>query len=212
MLPFAQPSWFRKFWKWSTQKGQTGKGKYVSCQQGTSHIHAFAWVFASKFRSEISRTWSLPPMKECVLQVPPTIPSTSWCCGACLYPTTKITCEKKQSFGIRRLLGMEWNLGKAFLFWRLQKKIHPKNRRSWLEDFRKPSLSKKWMNLAILCALFGVVTWPLQRLSHLQLGDEKVTLNNSEAWVCRDFVFVSRKKWLESSNRFPLTPPKNKNK
>ena len=32
--------------------------------------------------------------------------------------------------------------------------------------------------LAILCALFGMVKWPFQRLSDLQLGDEKVTLNH----------------------------------
>ena len=34
------------------------------------------------------------------------------------------------------------------------------------------------MSLAILCDLFGMVKWPLQRLSDLQLGDKKVTLNH----------------------------------
>ena len=33
-------------------------------------------------------------------------------------------------------------------------------------------------NLAILCDLFGMVKWPFQRLSDLQLGDQKVTLNH----------------------------------
>ena len=32
--------------------------------------------------------------------------------------------------------------------------------------------------LAILCDLFGMVKWPFQRLSDLQLGDKKVTLNH----------------------------------
>ena len=32
--------------------------------------------------------------------------------------------------------------------------------------------------LAILCALFGMVKWPLQRLSDLQLGDQKAILNH----------------------------------
>ena len=35
-------------------------------------------------------------------------------------------------------------------------------------------------NLAILCALFGMVKWPFQRLSDLQLGDQKVILNRLE--------------------------------
>ena len=30
----------------------------------------------------------------------------------------------------------------------------------------------------ILCALFGMVKWPFQRLSDLQLGEQKVTLNH----------------------------------
>ena len=34
--------------------------------------------------------------------------------------------------------------------------------------------------LAILCDLFGMVKWPLQWLSDLQLGDKKVTLNHLE--------------------------------
>ena len=34
------------------------------------------------------------------------------------------------------------------------------------------------MYLAILCALFGMVKWHFQRLSDLQLGDQKVTLNH----------------------------------
>ena len=32
--------------------------------------------------------------------------------------------------------------------------------------------------LAILCDLFGMVKWPLRRLSDLQLGGKKVTLNH----------------------------------
>ncbi len=32
--------------------------------------------------------------------------------------------------------------------------------------------------LAILCDLFGMVKWPFQGLSDLQLGDQKVTLNH----------------------------------
>ena len=34
------------------------------------------------------------------------------------------------------------------------------------------------LNLAILCALFWMIKWPLKRLSDLQLGDQKVT-----AWI-----------------------------
>ena len=33
-------------------------------------------------------------------------------------------------------------------------------------------------HLAILCDLFGMVKWPFQGLSDLQLGDQKVTLNH----------------------------------
>ena len=36
------------------------------------------------------------------------------------------------------------------------------------------------MNLVIQSDLFGMVKWPFQRLSDLQLGDEKVTLNHLE--------------------------------
>ena len=114
MLPFAQPSWFRKFGKWSTQMSVASRVLLISMP--------LPGFFASKFRSEISTTWSLPPMKECVLQVSPTIPSTSWCCGACLYPTTIITWEKNRGFGIPRLLGMEWNLGVWRFFFRGCKK------------------------------------------------------------------------------------------
>ncbi len=35
-------------------------------------------------------------------------------------------------------------------------------------------------NLAILCDLFGMVKWPFQGLTDLQLGDQKVTLNHLE--------------------------------
>ena len=35
-----------------------------------------------------------------------------------------------------------------------------------------------YIYLAILCSLFGMVKWPLQRLSDLQIGDKKVTLNH----------------------------------
>ena len=36
----------------------------------------------------------------------------------------------------------------------------------------------KTIYLAILCDLLGMVKWPFQRLSDLQLGDKKVTLNH----------------------------------
>ena len=39
---------------------------------------------------------------------------------------------------------------------------------------------KKRRGLAVLCALFGMVKWPFQRLSDLQLGNQKVTLNHQE--------------------------------
>ncbi len=35
-----------------------------------------------------------------------------------------------------------------------------------------------FLNLASLCDLFGMVKWPFQRLSDLQLGDKEVTLNH----------------------------------
>ena len=37
--------------------------------------------------------------------------------------------------------------------------------------------------LAILCDLFGMVKWPFKRLSDLQLGDQKVTLNHLDSAV-----------------------------
>ncbi len=50
---------------------------------------------------------------------------------------------------------------------------------------KKKKTARYWFNvakthviLAIFCDLFGVVKWPLQRLSDLQLGDKKVT-----AWI-----------------------------
>ena len=39
--------------------------------------------------------------------------------------------------------------------------------------------------LAILCDLFGMVEWPFQRLSDLQLGDKKVTLNHLVEEYCK---------------------------
>ena len=108
MLPFTQPSWFRKFGKWSTQKGQTGRGNMWLASRVLLLSMPLPGFFASKFWRETSTTWSLPPMKECVLQVSPTIPSTSWCCGAFLYPTTKITCEKKTGF-LEFQDCLEWN-------------------------------------------------------------------------------------------------------
>ena len=36
----------------------------------------------------------------------------------------------------------------------------------------------KYIVVAILCDLFGMVKWPFQGLSDLQLGDQKVTLNH----------------------------------
>ena len=52
----------------------------------------------------------------------------------------------------------------------------------WTHFPRKPWLwrnSSKNVPLAILCDLFGMVkTWPFQRLSDLQLGDKKVTMNH----------------------------------
>ena len=36
------------------------------------------------------------------------------------------------------------------------------------------------LNLAVLCDLFGMVKWSFHRLSDLQLGDRKVTLNHLE--------------------------------
>ena len=37
--------------------------------------------------------------------------------------------------------------------------------------------------LAILCDLFGMVKWPFKRLSDVQLGDQKVTLNHLDSAV-----------------------------
>ena len=41
----------------------------------------------------------------------------------------------------------------------------------WWKNLAKP--------LAILCDLFGMVKWPFQGVSDLQLGDEKVTFESS---------------------------------
>ncbi len=46
-----------------------------------------------------------------------------------------------------------------------------------LDRFHKSPTEKKIL-LAILCALFGMVKWPFQRLNDLQLRDQKVTLNH----------------------------------
>ncbi len=55
--------------------------------------------------------------------------------------------------------------------------------------------TQKMMILAILCALFGMVNWPFQRLSDLQLGNEKVTLNHLD---CMFFLHFEFSKWLGS--------------
>ena len=49
------------------------------------------------------------------------------------------------------------------------------------------SCLKYGTTLAILCDLFGMVKWPFQGASDLQLGDEKFTLNH------RDYVFQAFK-------------------
>ncbi len=48
---------------------------------------------------------------------------------------------------------------------------------------RKKTCEKQNTILAILCDLFGMVKWPLQRLSDLQLGDKKSTLNHLDCQV-----------------------------
>ena len=50
-----------------------------------------------------------------------------------------------------------------------------------LEKLHRNEISKEFIHLAILCDLFGMVKWPFQRLSDLQLGDQKVNeLNHLE--------------------------------
>ena len=46
------------------------------------------------------------------------------------------------------------------------------------KDLEKVTKSQVVESLAILCALFGMVKWPFQGLSDLQLGDKKVTKNH----------------------------------
>ena len=61
------------------------------------------------------------------------------------------------------------------------------------------SLSRRWyvlyIYLAILCDLFGMVKWPFQRLSDLQLGDKKVTLNHLVHVFFFQFFFFSNICW-----------------
>ena len=49
--------------------------------------------------------------------------------------------------------------------------------------FLETPLCSQWKEniLAIVCDLFGMVKWPLQRLSDLQLGDQKVTLDHMDS-------------------------------
>ena len=60
---------------------------------------------------------------------------------------------------------------------------------------RSFAIWKQWKNqiLAILCDLFGMVKWPFKRLSDLQLGDTKVTLNHLDDGLLQHFWFQYEK-------------------
>ena len=92
---------------------------------------------------------------------------------------------------------MSFLLGKSFLHLgyiiivhlERNQKIYNRFWQSKTSDFRAFNFGTLWhwsgrkkkhktKPLAILCDLFGMVKWPLQRLSDLQLVDEKVTLDH----------------------------------
>ena len=97
--------------------------------------------FEEKFLERLCRSFKFP-WRNVFSRCPRRSPPRPGAVGHVSTPQPKITCEKKQGVGIPRLLGLEWNLGVWLFFFGGCKNVHPKNRRSWLEDFRKPSLSK----------------------------------------------------------------------
>ena len=92
----------------------------------------------------------------------------------------------------------------SFLPWGLRYKFR-QIAMDFLEVFHNHQLSKMFVkdkNLAILCALFGMVAWPLERLSDLRIGDKKVTLNHLDhvIWKCFSMHFCHM--WLELIETF----------
>ena len=58
---------------------------------------------------------------------------------------------------------------------------------------------------AILCDLFGMVKWPFQMLSDLQLGDQKVTLTHLVDTFCFQMLeSCCKTSWLRGLIHFPL--------
>ena len=55
------------------------------------------------------------------------------------------------------------------------------------------------INVAILCALFGMFKWPLQRLSDLQIAYKKVSLNHLEmvAFSCHRKLLNEVSLWID---------------
>ena len=63
----------------------------------------------------------------------------------------------------------------ALLSFREVSKPHHREKQKWTTNLEVASTNQKNM---LFCGLFGMLKWPFQRLSDLQLADKKVTLNH----------------------------------
>ena len=61
------------------------------------------------------------------------------------------------------------------------------------------------LHIAVLCDLFAMVKWRFQRLSDLQLGDQKITLNHLSHIICYHPILLEVSAWNYPVETSPLT-------